>query len=277
VAELDANTATVDRISANMSAMAERTHETARNVEGLHERASQIGGIVNLIKEIADQTNLLALNAAIEAARAGEQGRGFAVVADEVRKLAERTTKATSEISSLVSAIQTETSQAKAQIELNPQQAAAFMNDVGNVSGNMQNLLTLTSDMQFAIAASALRSFTEVAKVDHLVYKFEIYKVFLGISNKQPGEFAPHTSCRLGKWYYEGDGHDCFSRLSGYKEIDPPHKAFHAQGLAAVNHYYAGEYEKGLAMIDAMEQSSHHVLAELTHLADSGKEHADWL
>jgi methyl-accepting chemotaxis protein len=100
---LDIMAATVQ----NVSRIANLIRESGSNVEQLDQSSQRIGGIVRVIKEIADQTNLLALNAAIEAARAGEQGRGFAVVADEVRKLAERTSKATEEIATLISDIQT--------------------------------------------------------------------------------------------------------------------------------------------------------------------------
>jgi methyl-accepting chemotaxis protein len=107
----------VNNTVAVMSQIADRVQATAQAVESLGARSDQIGEIIGTIEDIADQTNLLALNAAIEAARAGEQGRGFAVVADEVRALAERTTRATREIGEMIKAIQTETKGAVASME----------------------------------------------------------------------------------------------------------------------------------------------------------------
>jgi len=104
--------AIIQQTVAGMARIAVKVQDSARTVETLGEKSEQIGAIIGTIEDIADQTNLLALNAAIEAARAGEQGRGFAVVADEVRALAERTTRATREIGDMIKSIQAETERA---------------------------------------------------------------------------------------------------------------------------------------------------------------------
>lgn len=137
--------------------VAKTVSESAGSISELGQRSKQIGQILSVIKDIADQTNLLALNAAIEAARAGEQGRGFAVVADEVRKLAERTTSATAEISTMVGAIQKDTQQAAQTMRQSSddvRDGVALANEAGKALKDISQSVEQVVEMIGNIAAS---------------------------------------------------------------------------------------------------------------------------
>jgi len=136
---------------AGMNRIAERVKDTATTIENLGTRSDQIGEIVGTIEDIADQTNLLALNAAIEAARAGEQGRGFAVVADEVRALAERTSRATKEIGQMIKAIQADTVGAVAAIEEGVDEVERGTNDAAKSGKALEDIFNQISEVTLQI------------------------------------------------------------------------------------------------------------------------------
>ncbi|MFK7789151.1 MAG: methyl-accepting chemotaxis protein [Phycisphaeraceae bacterium] len=161
-----------------MNEIAMVVNESARAVQELGQRSEQIGQVILVINDIADQTNLLALNAAIEAARAGEHGRGFAVVADEVRKLADRTTKATEEIAQSITAIQSETGQAVSRIEQGTskvedgvqlaQQAGTSLASIVDGSNNVSQMIrsiAAAAEEQSAASEQVSRSVEQIAQV----------------------------------------------------------------------------------------------------------------
>ena len=103
------------------------------------------------------------------------------------------------------------------------EQAASFSQDGEAAAGTMKQLLDMSTSMEGSIAASALRGFCELAKMDHLIYKFRVYQVMFGLSDEDIGHFGSHQHCRFGKWYYEGEGRAGFSHLPGFREIEAPH------------------------------------------------------
>ncbi|MCU7951559.1 MAG: CZB domain-containing protein [gamma proteobacterium symbiont of Bathyaustriella thionipta] len=136
----------------------------------------------------------------------------------------------------------------------------------------MHDLLQLSHQMEETISASSLRSFVELAKVDHLVFKFEIYEVFMRLSQKSSSDFKDHSHCRLGEWYYEGDGHHCFSKLDGYKQLEIPHKRVHEAGKQALEALQNDDIEGAISALHNMENASIEVLDDLEKIAQSGEQ-----
>lgn len=218
---------TIHNIVSSLERLIELITHSNEAIISLGTRMKEINTIANLIKDIADQTNLLALNAAIEAARAGEHGRGFAVVADEVRKLAERTQKATQEISVMLSALQQEAEIIETDSETIADIANVSQSDVNQFELLLSDFIVKTNQSAHLANFISDSLYTSLMKVDHIIFKHTAYSAIIHERDEMATHLISHRDCRLGKWYYGLSEHTNLSRTEAFKSVEKHHTALH--------------------------------------------------
>ncbi len=254
--------ATIDKLNK----INQQTRDACSAVDNLTQASGEIEGLVANIQNIASQTNLLALNAAIEAARAGESGRGFAVVADEVRTLAQNTEESSAGITALVGTIVTSTEEVSQKISDSEKSSQELSTTTEEIGGVIQKIIDVSHQMSEVINEAAIRSFIQTVKMDHVIWKADVYQLLWNLSDKDLENLSDHTSCRLGEWYYHGTGHQQYRHLQTYPKLGTYHKNVYLNGREAVKYHRAKDCQKTIECLVNMENASEDVISILTEL-----------